>query len=148
MAEIISEFIHENEKNYNKLRNNLSQFKNIFQFIYANVYPDIYCLTERRDFDLKKTFHLIFKTYKHKKKLEKTGRNPQDYKPERNESFAFEQKPVETDTFNDQEEKEIKDNTEKIKVKQQEVVIEKTRHLSNKKRPKKIKKTKINCGST
>ena len=30
VPEIISEFIHENEKNYKKLRNNLSQFKNKF----------------------------------------------------------------------------------------------------------------------
>ena len=105
VAEIISEFIHENEKNYNKLRNNLSQFKNIFQFIYSNVYPEIYCSTKRRGFDLKSTFHLIFKTYKDKKKLEKMGKNPHDYTLERNESFAFEQKPVEIDTFNDQKEK-------------------------------------------
>ena len=45
VAEIISEFIHEDEKNYYKLRNNLSQFKNIFQFIYSNVYPELYCST-------------------------------------------------------------------------------------------------------
>ena len=62
---------------------------------------------QRRVFDLKSIFHLIFKTYKDKKKLEKTGKNPQDYTLEKNESFAFEQKPVEIDTFNDHKEKEF-----------------------------------------
>ena len=108
MAEITSQLIHENDKNYNKSRNTLSQFKSIFHFIYSNFYPEIYCLTERRGFDLKSTFHLTFKTYKDKKKPEKMGKNPQ----ERNESFAFEQKPVEIDSFNDQEQKEVKEKVE------------------------------------
>ena len=122
VAKIISEFIHENEKSCNKLRNNFCQFKNMFQFIYSNVYPEIYCSTKRRGFDLKSPFHLIFKTYKDKKKLEKTGKNPKDYTLGRNKSFAFEQKPVEIDIFNDQEEKEIKEKAEKRKRKRQKVV--------------------------
>ena len=105
VADIISEFISENENNYSKLRNNLSQFKNIFQIFYSSFYPEIYCLNERGGFDLKSTFQLILKTYKDKKKLEKTGKNPQDYTLKRNDSFAFEQKPVEIDTFNNQKEK-------------------------------------------
>ena len=36
------------------------------------------------------------------------GKNPQ----ERNESFAFEQKLVEIDSFNDQEQKEVKEKVE------------------------------------
>ena len=30
------------KKNYNKLRNNLCQIKNIFQYVYSNVYPEVY----------------------------------------------------------------------------------------------------------
>ena len=63
----------------------------------------------------------MFKIYKDKKKLENTGTNPQDYTLERNEQFAFEQKPVESDTFNDQEEKKINEKVEKRKRKRQEV---------------------------
>ena len=126
MAEIISEFIHENEKNYNKLRNNLSQFKKIFQFIYSNVYPEIYCSTEVRGFGLIYTFHLIFKTSKDMKKLEKTGKNPQDGTLKRN------------DTFNDQEEKEIKEKVVKRKRKRQEVT-EKSKALKRQKKAKKDK---------
>ena len=138
MVEIISEFTHENEKNYNKLRNNLSQFKNIFQFIYSNVYPEIYCSTERRGFNLKSIFHFIFKTYKDQKKLVKTAKNPQNYTLERNESFAFEQKPVEIYTFNDQEEKEVKEKVKKRKRKRQEVA-EKNKALKLQKKAKKDK---------
>ena len=38
LTEIISKFIRVDEKNYNKLRNNLCQFKNIFQYVYSNMY--------------------------------------------------------------------------------------------------------------
>ena len=127
VAEIISEFIHENEKYYNKLKNKLAQFKNIFQFIYSTIYPEIYCSTKRRGFGLKNTFQLFFKTYKDKKKLEKMGKHIQSYTLERNESFTFEQKPVEIDTFNDQKEKKIKEKVEKRKRKLPEVA-KKTRY--------------------
>ena len=68
MAEIISKFVQVDEKNYKKIRNSLCQFKNIFQYVYSNVHPEECCSTERRGFDLRKTFHLVFKTYKNKKK--------------------------------------------------------------------------------
>ena len=69
VSEILTNFLAENEKNYVLLRNNLSQYKNIFQYVYSNVFPEVYCATERRGFDLKSTFHIVFKTYKDKKKL-------------------------------------------------------------------------------
>ena len=68
LSEIILNFIQKDEKNYSKLRNNLCQSKNIFQYVYSWVYPEVYCSTERRGFDLKSTFQLVFKTYKDKKK--------------------------------------------------------------------------------
>ena len=74
--------------------------------------PEVYCSTERRGFDLRNTFHLVFKTYKDKKKLEQSGKNLQNYTFERNESFVFEQKPIKIDMFNDEEEKEIKERVE------------------------------------
>ena len=67
VAEIVWKFIAEDDKNYNKLRNNVCQLKEIFQDVYAMVYPEIYCTTECRVFDLKSMFQLIFKTYKDKK---------------------------------------------------------------------------------
>ena len=115
VAEIIWKFIRFDEKNYNKLRNDLCQFKNIFQYVYSNVYPEVYCSAERRGFDLRSTFHLLFKTYKGKEKLEQSGKNLQKCTIERNESFAFELKPIEIDMFNDKKENEVKESVEKRK---------------------------------
>lgn len=64
------------------------------------------CSTERRGFGLKSTFQLVFKT--EIKKIEQLAKNPQNYTVERNESFSFEQKPVEIDIFNNEEEDKIK----------------------------------------
>ena len=41
------------------------------------------------------------------KKIEQSGKNPQNYAVERNESFSFEQKPIEINIFNNDEEAEI-----------------------------------------
>ena len=68
MSEILTNFLTENEKNYVLLRNNLSQYKNIFKYVYLNVFPEIHCATERRGFDLKSIFHIVFKADKGDKK--------------------------------------------------------------------------------
>ena len=41
IGEIVWKFIHENENIYNQLRNNLCQFKEIFQYVSLIVYPDL-----------------------------------------------------------------------------------------------------------
>ena len=64
---IITDFIKEDENNYKQLRNNLSSYKNLFQYVYSNVFPKIYCATEERGFDLKSNFCIIFKTYEDKR---------------------------------------------------------------------------------
>ena len=121
VSEIITEFLKENEENYVALRNNLSQYKNIFKYVYSNVFPEIYCSTERRGFDLKSTFHIIFKTYKDKKKLESLGKKPKNYEDICNETCVYEQKPVKINDFNEAEEKEVKECVEKRKIKRREV---------------------------
>ena len=100
MFEIITHFLNEDEGNYKELRNNLSSYKNIFQYIYSNVFPEIYCSTEKRGFDLKSNFHIIFKTYKDKKQLESSlGKNLDNYESIRNETYTYEQKPINVDDF-------------------------------------------------
>ena len=49
------------------MRNNLSEYKNIFQYVYSNIFPGIYCSTEQGGFDFKSSFYIMFKTYKDKK---------------------------------------------------------------------------------
>ena len=81
VVEIITDFIKEDENNYKQWRNNLSSYKSIFQYAYSNEFPEIYCATEKRGFDLKSNFHIIFKTHKDKKKWETSlGKNPENYK--------------------------------------------------------------------
>ena len=63
------------KKLYELLKNNLSQFKNIFLYGYSNVYPEIYCSTNRKGFYLKSIFHIVFKAYKDKK-IEHLGKKP------------------------------------------------------------------------
>ena len=65
IAEIVWKFIDENEKNCNQL----------LQYVYLIVYPEIYCTTERRGFDLKSTFQLVFKT----KKDNHLGKEPSNF---------------------------------------------------------------------
>ena len=68
-AEIIWKFIQADEKNFNKLQNNVCQFKNMFEYVYSNVYPEVYCSTERRGFDLRSNFTLFLKPIRPKKSL-------------------------------------------------------------------------------
>ena len=77
VSEIMTDFLKEGNENYMKLRNNSLQYKTIFQYVYSNVFLEIYCSTERRGFDLKSAFHIIFKALQgQKKKKRKLGKNP------------------------------------------------------------------------
>ena len=44
---IINEYLGDDTNNHNEMRNNLSEYKNIFQYVYSNIFPEIYCSTER-----------------------------------------------------------------------------------------------------
>ena len=86
------------------------------------MFPEIYCSTELRGFDLKSNFHIILKTYKDKKKLEASvAKNPKNYEKIRNKTYVYEQKPIKVDDFNEIEEKEVKEWVEKRKQRRREV---------------------------
>ena len=140
VAEIINDNLDEETNNYNEMRNNLSQHKNIFQYVYSNVFPEIYYSTEQREFDLKSSFHIMFKTYKRKKKMKLLGKIPKNYEEISNDVLVYEQKPIKIDNFNEAEQKEIKEHIEKRKLKRREVA-ENNKPLTEKKRNKtKIKR--------
>ena len=61
VSKIKSDYLDENTENYNEMRNNLSHYKNIFQYVCSNIFPEFFCSMERRGFDLKSSFHIIFK---------------------------------------------------------------------------------------
>ena len=133
VLEIITDFLKEDENNYKELRNNLSSYKNMYQYVYSNVFPEIYCSTEKRGFDLKSNFHIIFKTYKDNKQLENSlGKHPENYESIRNETCTYEQKPISVDDFNKVKEKEVKGKVEKRKQKWGEVA-EKNKLLKKRK---------------
>ena len=116
VVEIITYFMQESEENYKDLRNNLPSYKTIFQYVYSNDFPEIYCSTKRRGFDLKSNFHIMFKIYKDKKKLQASlGKDPNNYGEIRNETSVYEQKPIKVHDFNEIEEKQVKERVENRK---------------------------------
>ena len=134
VSEIITEFLAEKDENYEQLRNNLSHYKNIFQYVYWNVFPEINCSTERREFNLKSNFHIIFKTYKDKKNVESSlGKNSYNYEGVQDETSVYEQKPIEIDEFYETEEKIVEEKVGKRKNKRQGVA-ESDKFLKNKKK--------------
>ena len=48
VSEIVLNFIQKDKKNYSKLRNNLCQFKNIFQYVYCCMCPNV-CIVRPRE---------------------------------------------------------------------------------------------------
>ena len=42
VSEEINEYLNEDTETYNEMKNNLSQYKNIFQYVYLNIFPQIY----------------------------------------------------------------------------------------------------------
>ena len=109
------------KKNYKLLQNNLARYKNVFQYVYSNVYPEIYCTTENRGFDLKRNFHIMFKTYRDKMQMRAVGKNPSNYESLQKETSIYEQKPINIDDFNDLEEAEVKEWVNKRKQKRCEI---------------------------
>ena len=49
VSEIINDFLDEDSNNYNEMRNNLSQYKNIFQYVYSNIFTEIIALRNSKD---------------------------------------------------------------------------------------------------
>lgn len=122
VSETTTDFLYEKDEHYRQLRNKLWHYKSIFHYVHSNVFPEIYCSTERRGFDLKSNFHIIFKTYKDKKNLESTlSKNSYNYEEVCNETCVYEQKPIQIDEFNKTEEKIVKKRVEKRKNKRMEV---------------------------
>ena len=103
------------KKTIDCFQNNLPSYKNISQYIYSNVYPEIYCSTEKRGFDLKSNFHNMFTIYKVKMQMRSMGKNPNNYENIRKETNIYEQKPVNIHDFNDSEEADVKEQVEKNK---------------------------------
>ena len=122
VLEIVENFIDKKIYNLRMLQVNLANYKDIYQYVYAHVFPEIYLATEKRRIDLKSNFHILFKTYRDKAILRQHQqmiagtKNTANYEVERTESSEFEQKPVKNfNEFSDGEEEELKQQAEKRK---------------------------------
>ena len=64
--EIVGNFIDQGKENLRLLQEHLVRFKDIYQYVYLLVFPEIYTASDKRRFDLKSNSHIIFKSYRHK----------------------------------------------------------------------------------
>ena len=104
VSDIVWNFISEDKNNYKKLRENLRKNRNVFQYVYSIVYPNIYCSSKKQCYELRSEYLIVFKEYKDRKKAESLGKNARVYKESENIN-NFEQKPIKIVDFPEEEEK-------------------------------------------
>ena len=64
--EIVGGFINLGKENLQMLQEHLARYKDIYQYVYSHVFPEVYTTSEKRGFDLKSNFHILFKAYRDK----------------------------------------------------------------------------------
>ena len=114
VLEIVGGFIDQGKENLRMLQEYLAKFRDIYQCLYSHVYSEVYCVSEKRGFDLKSNFHMPFKAYRDKMsaRQQSTAKNPANY--EMQNQYEFAQKPIKNfSQFTDKEEKEMKEQAEK-----------------------------------
>ena len=91
VLKIVANFINQDKQNLCLLQENFARYKDIFQYVYSHVFPEVYTWTERRGFDLKSNFHVMFKTYRDKMMLRQqaTAKNIENYEKERQDTCEF-----------------------------------------------------------
>ena len=114
-------FVPENcrnfQKSYRLLRNSFCKFKEIFQNVYSIVYPEIYCATECRGFDLKSTFQLVFKSYKDKRCWNILVKSQVILRKKEMKHLGLNKHLLKISNFNDVEEREVNKKIENRKKK-------------------------------
>ena len=97
------------------LQEHLARYKDVYQYVYLHVFPEVYTTSEKRGFDMKSNFHILFKAYRDKMLMrqQSTAKNPASYEMQ-NETWNFDQKPIKNfDQFSNGEEREVKEQAEK-----------------------------------
>ena len=64
--EIVGGFINLGKGTLRMLQEHLARYKDIYQYVYSHVFPEVYTTSEKRGFDLKSNFHILFKAYRDK----------------------------------------------------------------------------------
>ena len=115
VLEIVGKLIDQKKENLRMLQEYLALNKDIYQYVYSHVFPEVYKTSEKRGFDLKSNFHILFKSYRDKQLMQQhaTAKNLSNYEDVKGETSECEQKPIKNfDSFNDAEENEIKKSRE------------------------------------
>ena len=145
VLEIIGGFIDQGKQNLRLLQEHLARFKDIYQYVYLHVFPEVYTTSEKRDFDLKSNFHFLFKAYRYKMMRQQSlAKNPANYETvQQKETCKFEQKPIKNfDQFSDSKEREVKERAEKRFPKRRK----KAENLKVKRSKQKSEKNKVKEG--
>ena len=66
VLEIVGGFIDGGKQNLRLLQEHLARFKDFCLQVYSHVFPEIYTTSEKRGFDLKSNFHILFQAYRDK----------------------------------------------------------------------------------
>ena len=92
VLEIVCNFFNESDENIFLLQEQLAPFKDVYQYVYSHVFPEVYTASEQRGFDLKSNFHILFKTYRDKMILQQQtlAKNATNF----NHQEEFKQKPI------------------------------------------------------
>ena len=117
VLEIVEGFINQGKQNLRMLQEHLARFKDICQYVDSHVFPEIYTTSEKRGFDLKSNFHILFKAYRDKMLIrqQSTAENPANYDLQnQKETSEFDQKLIKNfDQFSYTEKQEVKERAEK-----------------------------------
>ena len=143
VLEIVGGFIDQGKQNLRTLQEHLARYKDIYEYVYSHVFPEVHTTSEKRGFDLKSNFHILFKTYRNKQIMRQLylAKNQANYENEQaKETHENEQKPIKNfNEFSDSEEQEVKDRTTKRLPGRRE----KTEELKNKKRKQKLEQNQV-----
>ena len=116
VLETVGKFIDQKKENLRMLQEYLACYKDIYQYVYWHIFPEVYTTSERRGFDLKSNFHILFKSHRDKQLMRQhaTAKNLSKYEDVKKQANEYEQKPIKNfDSFNDQEENETKEKAQK-----------------------------------
>ena len=133
---------------YDCFKQILQTTKDIYQYVYTHVFPEIYSTTEKRGIDLKSNFHILFKLYRDKEILRQhqtitSTKNSANFENKREETSEFEQKAIKKfNEFSDGEEEELKQQAEKRK----HIRREQSQESKSKKLKLKQEEVKKKCG--
>ena len=110
VLQIVGGFINQGKENLRMLQQYLAQYKDIFQYIYSHIFPEIYTTSEKRGVDLKSNFHILFKSYCDKMLMQQQliAKNPSNQNEKENVQIQSNVIAKSNDLLNDAKKRENK----------------------------------------